>query len=224
MRISIGLDLRDVSTLTFQGKVSPIIFNLPLESARTIDSSPDIEPVCNSFAYLRFEKYPGSSRSARAIETQQNGGTGDWGFDLSDFGNVGEWGRRSLSEGQVNESENFEFDDGAERRRRIKPVGFDIDDAFAVDSININKTKGSSSMNEGEKSSILDVEGIVISPNCGLRMVLSGMEIDLGLLANKVIHFAFFFVLKGLMEVRFRSIADFVLQLHSCPFFFVFFF
>lgn len=48
-----------------------------------------------------------------------------------------------------------------------------------------------------------DLSGVIISPNCGIRIVISSSEVDLLNLATRVVHFSFFFVFKNLMELHF---------------------
>lgn len=190
--------------MTFQGKASPYVFNLSSDLSQNQTTLPT---TCNLLASLRFDRYPGMSQSARPIETQRNGGSGDWGFDLSDFGDGGEWDRRRLSNGTLGGTSEERQQDHetsySDKRNGIRHHK-EIDNRREIRSLENITPDLAPDPNTTDISSpkvYQDLEGILISPSCRIRVVMSAKEIDLTLLAHRVVHFAFFFVLKGLLEV-----------------------
>lgn len=190
----------------------------PLNQSGALRSA-EIPQTCNLLASLRFDRSAGTGRSARPIQSQWNG-IGDWGFDASDFGEGGEWQRRRMRD--ANESESGGRETKTENwipfsENKSPQIEEEDSDPLQGEENTVKRREQDLSLddeavlfqNETETNQqFQDIEGIIVSPNCGTRIVLAGSEIDLAALANQVVHFAFFFVLKGLFEVRRRLIFE----------------
>lgn len=177
--------------------------------------------TCTLLGSFRFETSADKSRSARPLNLQlPYTPDAEWGFDDSHFGSTGgSWNqRRLLSNANVTRKTLH-----SEVTPRGSFPGF-ASSTFSFRNLTrplralLPKFKGNQQADSSEHELLPDFEpeafkviplstvkhllsGVIISPNCGIKLVISSSEVDLLSLATRVIHFSFFFVFKNLLEV-----------------------
>lgn len=180
-----GLDLRDVSSLAFQGSALASDLQVPeLETSKSSSWSAGIVDFtvlgnrqCSLAASLRFDKFPSISLSGRPVESPDDGTFDDnsdgWIRMLGTVSthNVSTHNGSGTPKLQSREKNTREgrIQEGLNRNTDLKPYD--------------------------------DLEGQVVSPDCGLKILLSAQEVDIISLGGRIMQFAFFFVLKSLLEV-----------------------